>query len=67
MSTLWIAFCYPIGVYIGVLICQRTIGRFGNESGSRSMPEYLGERFNSEALRLSTAVFSLILLFYLAS
>jgi Na+/proline symporter len=67
MSTLWIAFCYPLGVYIGVLVCQRTIGRFGNESGSRSMPEYLGERFNSEAMRLSTAVFSLILLFYLAS
>jgi Na+/proline symporter len=67
MSTLWIAFCYPIGVYIGVLICQRTIGQFGNRTGARSMPEYLGERFGSEALRLSTAVFSLILLFYLAS
>jgi len=67
MSTLWIAFCYPVGVYIGVLLCQRAIGRFGNESGARSMPEYLGERFQSEALRLSTAVFSLILLFYLAS
>ena len=67
MSTLWIAFCYPLGVYIGVLICQRTIGRFGNEAGARSMPEYLGERYGSEALRLSTAVFSLILLFYLAS
>src|SRR5690606_1260806 len=33
MSTLWIAFCYPIGVYIGVLICQRTIGRYGNTTG----------------------------------
>jgi sodium/proline symporter len=31
------------------------------------MPEYLGERYSSEGLRLSTAVFSLILLFYLAS
>jgi Na+/proline symporter len=67
MSTLWIAFCYPIGVYIGVLVCQRTIGRFGNAAGARSMPEYLGERYRSEALRLSAAVFSLILLFYLAS
>lgn len=67
MSTLWIAFCYPVGIYIGILICQRTIGRFGNESGARSMPEYLGERYGSEALRLSAAVFSLILLFYLAS
>jgi Na+/proline symporter len=67
MSTLWIAFCYPLGIYIGVLICQRTIGRFGNESGARSMPEFLGERYQSEGMRLSTALFSLILLFYLAS
>jgi SSS family transporter len=67
MSTLWIAFCYPVGIYLGVLVCQRTIGKFGNESGARTMPEYLGERYQSELLRLSTAVFSLILLFYLAS
>jgi len=67
MSTLWIAFCYPLGIYIGVMICQRTIGRFGNESGSRSIPEFLGERFRSEGMRLSAAIFSLILLFYLAS
>src|SRR5690606_1674676 len=67
MSTLWIAFCYPVGVYIGILICQHTISRFGNATGSRSIPEFLGERFDSEAMRLSTAVFSLILLFYLAS
>lgn len=67
MSTLWIAFCYPLGIYIGVMICQRTIGRFGNASGSRSIPEFLGDRFQSEAMRLSAAIFSLILLFYLAS
>jgi Na+/proline symporter len=67
MSTLWIAFCYPLGIYIGVMICQRTIGRVGNASGARSIPEFLGERFRSEAMRLSAAVFSLILLFYLAS
>lgn len=66
-STLWIAFCYPVGVYIGIWVCQRTIGRYGNRIGARSIPEYLGERYGSEALRLSAAVFSLILLFYLAS
>jgi Na+/proline symporter len=67
LSTLWIAFCYPLGIYIGVMICQRTIGNFGNAAGARSIPEFLGERYQSEAIRLSTAVFSLILLFYLAS
>ena len=56
-----------IGVYIGVLICQRAIARFGNATGSRSIPEFLGERFDSEGMRLSAAVFSLILMFYLAS
>jgi SSS family transporter len=67
MSTLWIAFCYPLGIYVGVLICQRTIGRYGNDAGARSIPEFLGERFRSEGMRLSAAIFSLILLFYLAS
>jgi Na+/proline symporter len=67
MSTLWIAFCYPVGIYIGVLLCQRMIGQFGNQLGTRSIPEYLGERYQSETLRICAAVFSLILLFYLAS
>ncbi|MBH97757.1 MAG: sodium:pantothenate symporter [Rhodospirillaceae bacterium] len=66
MSTLWIAFLYPLGIYTGILICQRTIGRYGNRIGTRSIPEYLGERYQSEILRISAAVFSLILLFYLA-
>ena len=66
LSTLWIAFLYPLGIYTGILICQRTIGRYGNFAGVRSIPEYLGERYQSEALRLSAAIFSLILLFYLA-
>lgn len=66
VSILWIAFLYPLGIYLGVLICQRTIGKFGNESGARSIPEYLGERYQSEALRISAAILSLLLLFYLA-
>ena len=66
LSVLWIAFLYPVGIYIGVLICQRNIGRFGNLAEVRSIPEYLGERYQSEALRLSAAVMSLLLLFYLA-
>lgn len=65
-STLWIAFLYPAGIYIGILICQRTIGRYGNLAKVRSIPEYLGERYQSEGLRVTAAVFSLMLLFYLA-
>lgn len=65
-SIIWIAFLYPLGIYLGVLICQRTVGKEGNESGSRSIPEYLGERYQSEALRICAALLSLLLLFYLA-
>ncbi|MFQ5660319.1 MAG: sodium:solute symporter [Gammaproteobacteria bacterium] len=66
LSTLWIAFLYPLGIYFGILICQGSIGRYGNLAGARSIPEFLGVRYQSEGLRLSAAVFSLILLFYLA-
>lgn len=66
LSTVWLAFLYPVGIYLGVLVCQRTIADGGNAAGARSIPEYLGERYDSEALRVSAAVFSLMLLFYLA-
>ena len=66
LSAMWIMFCYPIGVYTGVLLCQRMIAQTGKTFGSRSIPEYLGERYNSDAMRVITAVFSLILLFYMA-
>ena len=66
LSAMWIMFCYPLGAYSGVLICQRMIARAGETFGSRSIPEYLGERYNSEAMRVVAAVFSLILLFYMA-
>ena len=65
-SVLWIAFVYPVGIYLGILICQASVGRYGNLSGSRSIPEYLGERYQSESLRISAAILSLLLLFYLA-
>ena len=66
LSCLWYAFIYPLGVYTGVLVCLHGIRRAGASFGSRSMPEYLGDRFDSDALRIIVAVFSMMLLFYLA-
>ena len=65
-SALWYAFIYPIGLYGGLLLCLRGIRRAGENFGSRSMPEYLGDRFDSEALRICVSVFSMLLMFYLA-
>ncbi len=66
MSVLWYAFVYPLGVYSGVLVCLHAIRRAGASFGSRSMPEYLGDRYNSDTLRILAALFSMLLLFYLA-
>ena len=66
VSALWYAFVYPLGVYIGVMVCLHAIRRVGTQFGTRSIPEYLGDRFDSDALRILAALFSMLLLFYLA-
>jgi len=66
MSALWSVFLYPIGVYLGVLICLRLVSNSGHEFGSRSIPEYLGARYQSDLIRILVSLFSLSLFFYLA-
>ncbi|MBQ61402.1 MAG: sodium:pantothenate symporter [Gammaproteobacteria bacterium] len=57
---------YPIGLYFGVLISMRLIAASGNRFGNRSIPEYLGDRYQSDGIRILVSIFSLMLLFYLA-
>jgi len=66
LSAVWVLFLYPIGVYFGVWLCMKLVSRGGGAFGSRSIPEYLGDRYQSGGLRLLVAVFSLLLFFYLA-
>lgn len=65
-AAVWSVFLYPIGVYLGVLICLRLVSNSGHEFGSRSIPEYLGQRYQSSWIRILVSVFSLSLFFYLA-
>lgn len=64
---LWYAFIYPFGVYTGIIVCARVVTRAGATFGNRSIPEYLGDRYQSDFLRVAAAIFSLLLLFYLAA
>ena len=66
VSMLWASFLYPIGVYFGVLISMRLIATAGNRFGNRSIPEYLGDRFQSDTLRITVSIISLVLFFYIA-
>jgi Na+/proline symporter len=66
VAGIWSSFLYPCGVYLGVLICMRLVSRAGERFGTRSIPEYLGQRYQSDALRVAVALYSLMLFFYLA-
>ena len=48
------------------MLCQRMVARFGNRLGHRSIPELLGDRYQSEAIRIVASLFSLMLMFYIA-
>ncbi len=67
LSTMWFMFVYPVGLYAGVLICQHAIAHAGANFGARSIPEYLGDKYQSDIIRGITSIYTLILLFYLAS
>ncbi len=62
----WTNFLYPTGLYFGVLICMRLVATSGHLYGNRSIPEYLGDRYKSDGIRVLVALMSLILFFYLA-
>ena len=66
LSTVWMHFLYPIGVYVGILISMRLVATSGNRFGNRSIPEYLGDRYQSDTMRLMVSLLSLVLFFYLA-
>ena len=66
LAAQWANFLYPIGVYFGVLISMRLIATSGNRFGNRSIPEYLGDRYQSDGIRVMVSLFSLVLFFYLA-
>ena len=66
LAAQWSNFLYPIGVYFGVLISMRLVATAGDRFGNRSIPEYLGDRYQSDGIRILVALLSLILFFYLA-
>ena len=57
---LWYAFSYPIGVYVGVLLCMKAIRRAGDAFGNRSIPE-CPDRYESEVLGILVSLLSILL------
>ena len=59
-AAVWAAVLYPCGVYLGVLICMRLVSQAGHRFGTRSIPEYLGQRYRSDGLRIAVSLYSLL-------
>lgn len=66
LASIWGKFLYPIGVYFGVLISIKLVASAGHTFGNRSIPEYLGDRYQSDGVRILVSLFSLVLFFYIA-
>lgn len=61
------AVLYPIGAYIGMMIVARITKKVGDRFGSQSVPDFLGDRYQSPTLRVLAALVALFLLFYVMS
>jgi len=66
-SALGYGLVYPFAVYLGIWLCFKQVQKAGNNFSNRSIPEFMGDRYQSETMRVIVAVFSLVLLFYLAA
>ena len=67
LPALGYALVYPFAVYLGVWLCFKQVRKAGNNFSNRSIPEFMGDRYQSEAMRVIVALFSMVLMFYLAA
>ncbi|MDA0237230.1 MAG: sodium:solute symporter family protein [Proteobacteria bacterium] len=66
-AAIWYPATYPIAIYLGMLLAIRLIKRAGDKFRSNSLPEFLGQRYNSDFLRIGFALVSILLVYYIAA
>ncbi|MFB4162397.1 sodium:solute symporter [Alteribacillus sp. JSM 102045] len=65
--SLWYPLLYPIATVIGMLFVAKVIKKYGDKFGTRTIPEFIGERYNSDFLRIALTIISILLIFYVVS
>jgi len=63
----WYPATYPIAIYIGMILAIKLIKRAGDRFRSNSLPEFMGQRYQSNFLRIAFALVSLLLVYYIAA
>lgn len=66
-SSLWYPIVYPIGIYMGMFLTAKLVKAVGDKFGNRSIPEFVGQRYDSDFLRVGLAIVSLLLMFYITA
>ncbi|MBO8172261.1 MAG: sodium:solute symporter family protein [Bacillaceae bacterium] len=66
-ASLWYPILYPIGIYGGMLLTARMVKMMGDKFSNRTIPEIVGERYQSDFLRVGLAILSLLLIFYIVA
>ena len=66
-SAIWYPLIYPLGIYIGVILTIKFIMRIGDRFKSNSLPELMGQRYDSEFLRIAFSLLSLLLIYYITA
>jgi len=56
---------YPIGIYLGSAMLARRTKKMGDRLGSLSVPDYLGDYYKSNFLRVAAAILGIFLIFYI--
>ncbi|MBT6412564.1 MAG: hypothetical protein HOK08_08995 [Betaproteobacteria bacterium] len=66
-ASLWYPATYPIAIYVGMILAIKLIKRAGDKFRSNSLPEFMGQRYNSNFLRIGFALISMLLVYYIAA
>lgn len=65
--SLWYPLLYPVASVFGMLFFAKAIKEYGDTLGTRTIPEFIGNRYNSDFLRIVLAIISALLIFYVIS
>lgn len=66
-ASLWYPIVYPLGIYLGMLMAAKLVKTMGDKFGNRTIPEFVGQRYDSDFLRVGLTIVSFLLLFYITA
>ncbi len=66
-AAIWYPAIYPVGIYLGLILTIKVMRRVGDRFRSGSLPELMGQRYDSNFLRIAFALLSLLLIYYITA